>query len=380
VLEGVQRAVRSNPHGKSQPADARPRNRALLLQALLADGAQSRADLARVSGLTPTTVSAVTADLLADGLVEEVGRKPSSSAGKPATLVAVDPDGRHIVALDLSDDDAIQAAVVDMAGKIVTRRAVPRNGEVGRAATRTIVRVAKEMVRRAERPVLGVGIATPGIVDDDGVVVTAAHVQWTDEPLAHNVAAAVGVPCHVTNDANAGVLAEYRSASNDGSSTNLLLVRVGGGVGAGIVIGGELFTGDHFAAGEIGHVVVDEGGALCRCGRTGCLEAVVSAPLLAQRLGGVTEAERHQFLERAGGHLGIALATLVAALNLSQIVLSGPLDLLDERFRTSAVDTIRARTFPAVGEHVTARFSALGDDGVLLGAASLVLRRELGVI
>ena len=92
---------------KAMPTDARPRNRALLLQALHTDGPQSRADLARLSGLTPTTVSAVTGELLADGLVGEVGRKASTGAGKPATLLAVEPDGRHIVALDLSDDDEI---------------------------------------------------------------------------------------------------------------------------------------------------------------------------------------------------------------------------------------------------------------------------------
>ena len=96
---------RPSPHTKALPADARPRNRTMLLQALLDEGPQSRADLARVSGLTPTTVSAVTAELIADGLIEEVGRKQSTTAGKPATLLAVEPDGRHVIALDLSDDE-----------------------------------------------------------------------------------------------------------------------------------------------------------------------------------------------------------------------------------------------------------------------------------
>jgi predicted NBD/HSP70 family sugar kinase len=372
--------ARGTERGKAQPADARPRNRALLLQALLADGPQSRADLARVSGLTPTTVSAVTAELIADGIVEEVGRKPSASAGKPATLLAVEPDGRHVIALDLSDDDVVEAAVINLAGKVVSRRSTPRNGETGAKASQTVVRIAREMARRIERPLLGVGVATPGIVNGDGVVLTAAHVRWDNEPLAAKVAAAVNVPCRVTNDANAAVLAEYSRSQADLKTNNLLLVRVGGGVGAGIVIGGELYLGDHFAAGEIGHVVVDDSGALCKCGRTGCLEAVVSAPLLAQRLAGVGDAERAHYLEQAGRHLGLALATLVGALDLSEIVLSGPMDLLDDRFRAAAVSTIRHRTFPAVGQHVTARFSSLGDDGVLLGAAALVLRHELGVV
>jgi predicted NBD/HSP70 family sugar kinase len=357
----------------------------MLLQALLDDGPRSRADLARVSGLTPTTVSAVTAELIADGLIEEVGRKQSTTAGKPATLLAVEPDGRHVIAFDLSDDETIEAAVVNLAGKIVARRSLPRNGETGKKALQTIVRMAKDLARNVQKPLLGIGVATPGVVDDNGVVLTATHVQWTNEPLAAKLAAALSVPSYVTNDANAAVLAEYSSTSSphadrENNGHNLMLVRVGTGVGAGIVIGGHLYVGDHFAAGEIGHVIVDDSGPRCKCGRNGCLEAIVSAPLLAQRLSGVGDEERARYLDQAGHHLGLALATLVGALDLSEIVLSGPMDLLDDRFRIAALETIRHRTFPAVGQHVNARFSSLGDDGVLLGAAALVLRRELGVV
>ena len=373
-----QSSSRGGASAKAAPADARLRNRILLLQALHADGPQSRADLARQSGLTPTTVSAVTAELIGDGLISEVGRKASTSAGKPATLLGVEPDGRHIIALDLSDDDVIEAAVVNLAGKVVARHSRARDGETGKKAIATIVRFARDIARTLDRPLLGVGCATPGIVDDHGVVLTAAHMKWSDEPLAARLTAAVDVPCYVANDANAAVLAEYSALGN--ATENLLLVRVGGGVGAGLVIGGELFVGGNFAAGEIGHVVVDDEGALCKCGRQGCLEAVVSAPLLEQRLKGVGDSDRARHLELAGRHLGIVLATLVGALNLSEIVLSGPMDLLDDRFRAAAIETIRNRTIPTVGQHVAVRFSSLGDDGVLLGAAALVLRNELGIV
>ena len=260
-----QSSSRGSASSKAAPADARLRNRILLLQALHADGPQSRADLARQSGLTPTTVSAVTAELIADGLISEVGRKASTSAGKPATLLGVEPDGRHVIALDLSDDDVIEAAVVNLAGKMVARHSRARTGETGKKAIATIVRFARDIARTVDRPLLGVGCATPGIVDDHGVVLTAAHMKWSNEPLAAQLTAAVNVPCYVANDANAAVLAEYSALVT--ATENLLLVRVGGGVGAGVVIGGELFVGGSFAAGEIGHVVVDDEGALCKCGR-----------------------------------------------------------------------------------------------------------------
>src|SRR3954453_9163773 len=174
---------RASASSKSAPADARPRNRTLLLQALQADGPQSRADLARLSGLTPTTVSAVTAELIADGLIAEVGRKASTSAGKPAILLGVEPDARHIIALDLSDDDVIEAAVVNLAGKIVDRSSQTRNGETGKKAAAAIVRLTRDVAKTLQRTMIGVGCASPGIVDGQGVVLTAAHVQWNNEPL-----------------------------------------------------------------------------------------------------------------------------------------------------------------------------------------------------
>src|SRR5829696_2996058 len=206
------RAPTAGRTAKALPGDARPRNRTLLLQALHTDGPQSRADLARRSGLTPTTVSAVAAELLGDGLISEFGRKESTSAGKPATLLGVEPDARHVIALDLSDDDTIEAAVINLAGKIVSRRSVPRKGETGNKATASVVRLVKELAKAVERPLLGVGVATPGIVDDDGVVLTATHVQWVDEPLAAKLAAAISAPSYVTNDANAAALAEHSAA------------------------------------------------------------------------------------------------------------------------------------------------------------------------
>src|SRR3954468_9933232 len=142
---------------KAMPADARPRNRTMLLQALHADGPQSRADLARMSGLTPTTISAVVAELIADGLISEFGRKASTSAGKPATLLGVEPDSRHIMAFDLSDDDVIEAAVVNLAGKVVSRRSQQRKDETGKKATASIVRLAKDIAGSMERPLLGIG-------------------------------------------------------------------------------------------------------------------------------------------------------------------------------------------------------------------------------
>jgi predicted NBD/HSP70 family sugar kinase len=138
-------------------------------------------------------------------------------------------------------------------------------------------------------------------------------------------------------------------------------------------------VGDSYAAGEIGHVVIDEDGEPCACGRRGCLETAVAIPLLRERLRGRSGAAAAKVLRDAGRQLGIALAPVIGALNLREVVLSGPADLLDGPFREAALEAIAARTMPAVGGNLDLRMSALGADDVLLGAATLVLNGELGV-
>ena len=363
---------------KAVPEDARRHNRSLMLQSLISDGPLSRADLARATHLTPTSTSDLVAGLLEEGLVEDLGRRESRGVGKPATLVGIVPDARHIVTVDLSADEDVHGAVVNLIGKVLYRRTVAREERTGQDAVALAVRLARELTAATDQPILGVGVGSPGVVDPEGVVLEAANLGWHDLPLARHLGSVLDLPVHVANDANVAVLADY--ALGDESSDNLLLVKVGKGVGAGLLIAGQLFTGDRSAAGEIGHVTVDERGELCACGRRGCLETAIAVPRLRARLA-VARDERAKVkvLEAAGRRLGLALATVVSALNLDDVVLSGPPDVVTEAFRAAALATIRRRTIPSVGEHVSLRFDSLGDDDVLLGAAVLVRSAELGV-
>jgi predicted NBD/HSP70 family sugar kinase len=363
---------------KAVPEDARRHNRSLMLQSLISDGPLSRADLARATDLTPTSTSDLVAGLLEEGLVEDLGRRESRGVGKPATLVGIVPDARHIVTLDLSADEDVHGAVVNLIGKVLYRRTVAREERTGQDAVALAVRLARELTAATDQPILGVGVGSPGVVDPEGVVLEAANLGWHDLPLARHLGGVLDLPVHVANDANAAVLADY--ALGDESSENLLLVKVGKGVGAGLLIAGQLFTGDRSAAGEIGHVTVDERGELCACGRRGCLETAIAVPRLRARLAVARdERAKSKVLEAAGRRLGLVLATVVSALNLDDVVLSGPPDVVTEAFRAAALATIRRRTIPSVGERVSVRFDSLGDDDVLLGAAVLVRSAELGV-
>jgi len=370
----VRRALR--PTGRLLPEDTRRHHRALLLQLLFRDGPASRADLARSSGLTRVTVSDVVGGLVEEGLLTEERRGPAGAqgrVGKPPVLVRLAEGARQIVAVDLSADGELSGGLLDLAGAVQERRHRPLEGRRGQDAVALVHDLVRELVDAATRPVLGIGVGTPGVVDATGVVVDAPNLGWHGTALAEGLHRAFELPVFVANDANTAVLGEH--TFGDAGDGGLMLVRVGTGVGAGLVLEGALLHGHRSAAGELGHVVVDPDGAECACGRRGCLETVLAAPRLRERRCADGEAG----LAEVGTRVGVALAPVVGTLNLHELVLSGPLELLDGPLLGAVDRTIRERTMPVSGEELVVRTSALGEDVVLVGAAVLVLAGQLGV-
>ncbi|WGL51045.1 ROK family transcriptional regulator [Nocardioides sp. BP30] len=367
------RALR--PSGKLLQEDARRHHRALILQELFAEGPRSRADLARSSGLTRVTVSDLVAELIEDDLVAELGAPVESRVGKPPILVGLRGDALQIVVLDLSVDDQVTGAVLTLAGEVCSRDEQPLGGAKGDAALALVHTLTRRLLDRADHRVLGVGVGSPGIVDPAGTVVDAPNLGWHQVPLAAGLHEAFGLPVYVANDANTAVLGEhtYGQAGEGG----LMLLRVGTGVGAGLVLEGALLHGHRNAAGEIGHVVVDPEGQPCACGRVGCLETIVAVPHLRPRL--AQAADPDAVRTAVGEQLGRVLSPVVGALNLHELVLSGPAELLDGALLAATDRVIREYTMPVSGEQLVVRTSTLGDDVVLLGAAVLVLAGELGV-
>lgn len=362
--------------GKVLPEHARGHNRSLVLQTLFHEGAMSRADLSRGTGLTRVTISDLVGELITDGLVIELGLRETTGPGKPAILVDIAREAHQILGLDLSGPAELIGAVLSLDGEVLERRAVPAPDVVdGDAALATVVELARDLMGAATAPILGIGIGTPGIVRTDGVVLSAPNLGWYDVELRATLSSELGLAVVVANDANAAVLAEntYGTATADS-----LLIRVGLGVGAGLLTAGQPLIGSHFAAGEIGHVTVGtDGGPQCACGNVGCLEAWLAAPALRRRI--AEQGDADSVLSDAGERLGIALAPIVGALDLSEIVLSGPTDLLDGALRTATVETLRRRTLARFHDAVQVRMTEQGPDIVLRGAAVMVLSDRLGV-
>lgn len=371
------RALR--PQAKVLPEQARAHNRSLVLQTLYRAGSQSRADVARETGLTRVTVSDLVAELIADGLVLELGQRDEARPGKPAMMLDVNRAFAQILGLDLSEHEVFRGALLDMNGTVLERAEISIGGATGADAMALVTRLVDILLPRATAPVLGIGVGSPGIVDDRGVIVAASNLGWVNLDLRALLTAHCGHAVYVANDANVAVLAEHGFGEGRG---DMMLVRVGHGVGAGLLVAGALVYGGRFAAGEIGQIVVGgDVGADAPYDADQSLEAWLAVPRLRAR---IAEAQREgrpaaSVLEHAGRSLGIVLAPIVGALNLSEVVLSGPRELLEGALIETVARALHART--AAGSHtdVSLRLTALESDIVVRGAAVMVLSGRLGV-
>jgi predicted NBD/HSP70 family sugar kinase len=397
---------------KATHQQTRAFNAALVLRALYDLGPISRADVARLSGLTRTTVGDVVSELIADGLAREVGRGPSTGGKQPILLELVD-DARHVIGLDLGEF-VFRAALVDLRGRVIERTERVVSGLDGDASLEVVHELIEQLASGRRETLLGIGVGTPGIVDaGTGTIRWAVNLEWQDLPLGEILRQRHGVPAAVANDSRAAALAIELFGPR--RSSNLVAIKVGRGIGAGVVLGGEVFHGDGFGAGEIGHTVVEEDGVECGCGRFGCLETVASSRAIVRRatelaiespdsmLGARLRAngangdageltlehvrtaveagdeEARRVIASAGRYLGQVIAGLIGILDVERIALHGSVTAFGEPWLESVRDEARRRALGLLARDVEIEVVDPSDDLVAMGASALLLTAELGL-
>jgi N-acetylglucosamine repressor len=406
-LEEVPAGVVAIP-GKATHQQTRAHNAALVLRALYDHGPVSRAEVARMSGLTRTTVGDLVGELIGEGMAREVGRGPSTGGKAPILLELVD-EARHVVGLDLAEL-RFRGALVNLRGAVV--RTAER--EVGTAdgddAVHLVHELIDELAAGRTDTLLGIGVGAPGIVDAaTGTIRWAVNLNWPNLPLGDILRARYHVPVQVANDSRAAALALQLFGERQSGTANLVAITVGRGIGAGVVLGGQLFHGDGFGAGEIGHTTIVEDGPECRCGRTGCLETVASSRALLRLATDAAEADPASFLsvrleaagplrltdltdgldagdpatihivEAAGRYLGEVIGGLIGVLDVERIVLHGPVTVLGEPWLAAVRAEARRRSFPPLSANVHIDIAAPLGDLVVMGASALLLTSELGL-
>lgn len=382
--------------GKATHQETRAHNESLVLATIYHRGPISRADVARETSLTRTTVSDVVTGLIETGMTHEVGWGPSTG-GKAPILLEVPDDARHIIGIDLGEK-VFRGAIVNLRGKIVSATKIPVDFSDGETALERVFQLIDRLVGATERPIVGIGIGAPGLADtDDGTVLQAVHLDWRALPLGRLVRERYGLPVYVANDSQATALAEH--VFGGPRTSNLIVVRVGRGIGAGVILRGELFQGDGYGAGEIGHTAVVDNGPPCRCGSRGCLEVMAnSLAILANLQGKIPASGATLELEDvadacasgnevaraavadAARFLGTALAGLVGALSVRRIVVVGSMAVLGEPWLETVRATVRSRALPLLAVDTSIEIGRVDADAVVLGASALLLTRELGLL
>jgi glucokinase-like ROK family protein len=394
---------------KATRQQTKDHNSRLVLKTIYEQSELSRADIARATHLTRPTVSTIVADLIENDFVVESGQGPSAG-GKRPTLLNVNHDGHLLLCLDLGSQ-AFRGALVNLRGEICHELDLPPTHQDSHLALQLVYGLTKQLLSVAAAPVLGIGVGTPGLVDTgEGVVLKAVNLGWNQLPLATLLEEQFGKPVYVANDSQMAALGEYTFGEKR-DSNNLIVIKIGQGIGAGIVINGRLYYGDGRGAGEIGHVVVvevaevAEKGNRCVCGNVGCLETVSSTQAILQRARHIAATRPGSLLSQgevtwetlvaavkagdpaacdlvtcAGRYLGIAVGNLIGSFNIQHIALAGRVSQFGDLFLDAVRAETRRRVLPEMADATEISYASLGREIVILGSSALVLQQELGII
>ncbi|MFI7545107.1 ROK family transcriptional regulator [Actinoplanes sp. NPDC049599] len=374
---------------------AGPGSRALIVDVIRSAQVVSRVELAELTGLTQPLISTIVRDLIADGVIDETGLA-SSVRGKPRKLLAIKPAHRFGIGFELGPE-SMTCVAVDLTGGVVGREVVPLDGSDWPDLLAARFRDFTADLELPGDRIEGLAIVAPTAQPGTG----PAYPEWG--AVRADLAERLKVTVLVENDAAAAALGEFwsRRVSREQTFGSVYLST---GIGAGLVVGGALFRGASFDAGELGHLSIRYDGHPCPCGNRGCVERYASTtatveaaradPGLAGRLrldgpvlsaydalaraavGG--DAEAFAIIDRAAGHLSVAVTSMMNLLDLGRIVLTGPGMAVAGSIYTRRLRVHLARTAHSRNRHeIAVELSARPRDAASIGAAALVVQASI---
>ncbi len=413
----------------ADPRAMREANLALVLNVIRGHGPLTRVALATRTGLSRTTVSSLINSLLAEGLVREGDSlRAAPGGGRRPILLHFNEAAGYVLGVDLGRTH-YTLVITDLAANVIARQSGPCDTNLGPVGALPLLITAIRQFMASQQiawdAIAGIGAGIPGTLDGSrrALIKPPLMPGWHGVDLRRILTRELHVPIYLGNDANYGALGESRFGAG-GHVPELVYVKVGTGIGCGLVFDRRIYTGSHGFAGELGHVTIDENGSRCDCGNRGCLETVAAAPaIVADAVAGlslrrnVSVSEREDVpaprlagrqqvdiadvvaealtgdaasiaaIARAGELLGIALAGLVNLFNPSLIVLDGGVARAGELLLGSIRSSIAARSLAAAAETLRIERAVLGENAIALGAVAEVLdaafapatRTELGV-
>jgi predicted NBD/HSP70 family sugar kinase len=368
-----------------------------VLDTLQRRGAASQADIVRETGLSRTTVSSLVADLLEEGFVVEradsVRQAPSPTGGRPPTLLTLDPSSGGFLGIDFGHE-SVRVVVTDRSGALLVdaRQELDVDHQADEALDRVselVPALLAEAVLDRDRVIgAGAAVSAPVRLDSRGFASGVIFPSWAGLDVGEALSERLGVPVDVGNDANLGALAEARFGAGRGVQ-NILYVMLSAGVGAGLILHGNVYEGQTGTAGELGHVVVSPEGQICRCGNRGCLETVagVAAVTGALRqshgrelslddvvaLVEAGDAGAVRVIADAGRAVGRAVAGMCTVLDPGLVIVGGEMAATGDVLLDNIRESLERDSSDATGQPYTVVLGGLGARAEALGAVALAM-------
>lgn len=359
----------------------------------------SRAGLAENMGLTRAAVTIIINDLISNGVILNTERR-STASGRPPVVLEINPDQGLVAAVDIGAMH-LSAALADFSARILEEVEVPFRVDKGAREclqeADTILRqlLQKRGLSTAHLASVGVGVPGPVIAEKGIVMAPPIMPGWDRFPIRDTLEGQWGTLVTLNNDAELGALGEWAYGAGRGER-NVAFIKVGSGIGAGLIIDRQIYGGSTGSAGEIGHLTIDENGPLCACGNHGCLEAFAGGHAIASQARklvasgrrtllsekslesitarDVAEAARRgdltaqEIIKRSGTFVGIAIAGLINLINPSTVIIGGGVSQVGDLLTGPIRQAVRERSLRASEHGVRITTAMLGRRSSLMGA------------
>lgn len=384
---------------KGDQSTVRAINRSLVLNLLRQHRSLGRQELSELTHLSAAAITGVVAELIQQGWVVEA-RSGTPRGGRPPVLLEIAYNDWHAAGVKVMED-RLEVVLTDLRTEVLAHQRLklshPTPAALVSSVRAALIGLQRE-TRRSQSRLVGLGVGMAGVIEpESGVCVYSPFLHWERVPVKGLLEEAAGCPVWVDNDVNALATAEMLFGHGK-DARSMAVVTVGRGIGAGLVLSGQLYRGSGGGAGELGHTVSEPGGRVCECGKRGCLEAYASEPaLLAQARERFPELRQgrgrlrlEHLIAAQGGHagaagllreggerLGIALANLVNLFNPELLVIGGEGVRLGSPFFAPMEAALRTHAFNGLADHLQLHLDPWGDDAWARGAAGLAIQREV---
>lgn len=373
-------------------------NRSLLLDLIRTHKGISRAELARITGLSPTATGVIISDMLKKGYIHEKGIGKSKGGRRPV-LFELKPCSYYSVGVDLESEN-INLTVIDITGKIVSNHNITFNksmspGKVQKLITEEILQTLKKTGIKKEN-VTGIGISIAGIVDvNKHNILLAPNLGWENIVLPKEFKEFENIPVYLENESRCSAIAEHWLGSCRGID-DFVCINIKSGIGSGIFTRGKLYGGSIGSAGEIGHITVCENGPLCGCGNRGCLETVASVDKVIEKasrfcpdiqitsVDDVIEAAGNgnitilNILDESARYLGTAVSYIINILNPSKIILGKDFIKYSDYAINTVKEVVGKKALNIPLPRVKIEVSGIGENSSSIGAAVIPLKVLFG--